>query len=186
LFLFAIASPLVYYSSELKQYSSDVFVTLVILLAGIRAREKNLALRSVVKFGAAGAVGIWFSLPATFVAGGVALALVVSCVARKDWGGAGLAGLAGALFLLSFGAEYHFLIRNIRLDHFLEYWSRDLMPFPPSSPWHLLWIWDTFIFLFLFPMGLALKGMGHFRFSVGSSRCLRGIGIPCSSSSSPH
>ena len=167
LFLFAIASPLVYYSSELKQYSSDVFITLVILLAGIRAREKNLALFSVAMFGAAGAVGIWFSQPATFVAGGVALALVVSCVAQKDWGGAGLAGLAGTLFLLSFGAEYHFLIRHIRLDHFLEYWSRDLMPFPPSSPWHLLWIWDTFIFLFIFPMGLALKGLGAFSFLCG-------------------
>lgn len=64
LFLFAIASPLVYYSSELKQYSSDVCITLAILLAGIRAREKNLDLFSVAMFGAAGAVGIWFSQPA--------------------------------------------------------------------------------------------------------------------------
>jgi hypothetical protein len=173
LFLFAIASPLVYYSSELKQYSSDVFITLVILLAGFRAREKNLAYCSVAMFGAAGAAGIWFSQPATFVAGGVALALVVSCVARKDWGGAGLAGLAGTLFLLSFGAEYHFLIRNIRLDHFLEFWSRDLMPFPPSSPWHLLWIWDTFILLFFFPMGLDLKGLGAFSFLCGAISMLK-------------
>jgi len=173
LFLFAIASPLVYYSSELKQYSSDVCITLAILLAGIRAREKNLDLFSVAMFGAAGAVGIWFSQPATFVAGGVALALVVSCVARKDSGGAGLAGLAGTLFLLSFGAEYHFLIRNIRLDLFLEFWSRDLMPFPPSSPWHLLWIWNTFILLFYFPMGLALKGMGAFSFLCGALSMLK-------------
>jgi len=167
LFLFAIASPLVFYSSELKQYSSDVFITLVILLAGIRAREKLLDLSSVAMFGAAGAVGIWFSLPATFVAGGVALALVVSCVARKDLGGGVLAVLAGTLFLLSFGAEYHLLIRNVRLDYLLEFFSRDLMPFPPSSPWHLLWIWDTFIFLFIFPMGLALKGLGAFSFLCG-------------------
>jgi 4-amino-4-deoxy-L-arabinose transferase-like glycosyltransferase len=83
LFLFAIAWPLVDYSSELKQYSSDVFITLVILLAGFRAREKPLDLVSVAMFGAAGAIGIWFSQPAACVAGGVALALVVSCVREK-------------------------------------------------------------------------------------------------------
>ena len=39
LFLFAIAGPLVYYSAEMKQYSSDVLVTMVIFLAGFRAWE---------------------------------------------------------------------------------------------------------------------------------------------------
>jgi len=168
LFLFAIASPLVYYSSELKQYSSDVFVTLVILLAGIHAREKNLSLFSVAMFGAAGAAGIWCSQPATFVSGGMALAILVASIARKDWRGAGLAVLAGALFLSSFGAEYYLLIRHIPIDHFLKFWAQDLMPFPPSSFWHLLWIYDTFIVQFRFPMGLTLAGMGAFSFLCGS------------------
>ena len=168
LFLFAIASPLVYYSSELKQYSSDVFVALVILLAGIHVREKNLAVFPVAMFGAAGAVGIWCSQPASFVAGGIALALLVASIARKDWRGAGLAGLAGTLFLSSFGAEYYFLIRHVPIDPFLKFWAQDLMPFPPSSIWHLLWIYETFIVQFRFPMGLTLAGMGAFSFLCGS------------------
>jgi hypothetical protein len=168
LFLFAIASPLVYYSSELKQYSSDVFITLVILLAGIHAREKNLALFSVAMLGVAGAAGIWCSQPATFVAGGIALALMVACIARKDWRGAGLAVLAGTLFLLSFGVEYYFLIRHIPIGHFLKFWSQNLMPFPPTSFWHLLWVYETFIDLFRFPMGLTLAGIGAFSFLCGS------------------
>jgi hypothetical protein len=77
------------------------------------------------------------------------------------------------VFLLSFGAEYYFLIRNIQLDHFLEFWKQALMPFPPISPWDLLWIWDTFIRLFYFPMGLALKGLGAFSFLCGALSMLK-------------
>ena len=70
--LFAIGSPLIYYASEVKQYSSDVFIALLLLwLAGgtvhpdgqtdFRPGRRNLLLAII------GALSLWFSHPALFV-----------------------------------------------------------------------------------------------------------------------
>ena len=102
------------------------------------------------------------------MAGGVALALLVSCGVRKEWGGAGLAILAGLLFILSFGVEYYLLLRFIPMAYFKEFWSSSFLPFPPSSLWHLVWIYDTFIAYFFFLLGLTFAGLGAFAFLCGA------------------
>lgn len=74
----AFAIPLIMQAAEVKQYSSDVTVALVLMLLALprairRPRDEILA-------GVSGAVAIWFSQPAVLVAG--ALALIV---AHRAW-----------------------------------------------------------------------------------------------------
>ena len=70
--LFAICQPLLYYSSDLKPYSSDVMIALGIYLLGLVCIEKESRfVRSLFLLSIAGAILIWFSYPAVFsLAGG--------------------------------------------------------------------------------------------------------------------
>src|SRR5690242_15711000 len=65
--LFAISPSLIYYSSELKQYSCDVAVAILLYFLAIEGSDGSWKPLKVVTFGLAGAIAIWISHPATFV-----------------------------------------------------------------------------------------------------------------------
>ena len=70
--MFALADDLIYYSSEIKQYSSDVAIALGLLLY-VFISDKCCA-RSYVTFAFLGCLAVWFSFPVVFVvAGGIDL-----------------------------------------------------------------------------------------------------------------
>jgi hypothetical protein len=132
--LFAISWGLIYYSSELKQYISDVMVAvLLIFLAGnyLRANARG---SDFLKLGIVGAVVIWISHPSVFILAAIGVALVYEKLFRAKhipfpW----IFGL-GAAWLASFGLEYFVSLRNIVTDGFLvEYWRKAYMPMPPWS-----------------------------------------------------
>jgi len=80
--LFAVSEPLVYYSSEIKQYSTDTAVAVGLLLGAAavdwrRARSSQLVVAIVV-----GALLVWFSLTALIMLPSLILALLIS--ARVD------------------------------------------------------------------------------------------------------
>ena len=78
--LFALCAPLILFSSEVKPYSTDVAISLVLLWAGKNMTESTLEWRQVLGFGLLGAVAIWFSFPASFVLAGIAAVLVIKAV----------------------------------------------------------------------------------------------------------
>ena len=85
--LFALNDWLIYYASELKQYSSDAALTLVAFLlaagpteeTGLESRRRLLALAGF------GVAGVWFSHPLALVLGGVGSYLVVRAALRGEW-----------------------------------------------------------------------------------------------------
>src|ERR1700730_12530170 len=83
--LFATSAPLIYYSSEVKQYSGDVAIALVLWSAAMYYASCRLTLGRVVLFGILGAVSVWFSHPATFVLAGIGISLVLFCRPEDRW-----------------------------------------------------------------------------------------------------
>ena len=73
LVLFATSGSLVYYSCEVKQYSSDVMIVLLILCIAVETLRRPTRPAWFLLLGAVGAFGIWFSHPAVFVLGSVGL-----------------------------------------------------------------------------------------------------------------
>jgi uncharacterized membrane protein len=74
--LFASAGDLIYYGSEVKQYSSDVAATLVLLLVGVLLYEQPVRrARTTAAFAAAGCAVLFVSYAAVFPAVGVAVVL---------------------------------------------------------------------------------------------------------------
>ena len=83
--LFAISDTLIYYSSELKPYSSDLNFTLLLIICSIYIQSRKLNLVRSALFGGLGAVMPWFSYPSAFVLAGVGLSFAVFSINRKDW-----------------------------------------------------------------------------------------------------
>jgi len=76
--LFAIAGPVIYYSSEVKPYSSDVAVALLLSCAAVYCVSREVSTREYIAIGLLGFASIWLSHPAVFVLTGIAVS--IACV----------------------------------------------------------------------------------------------------------
>jgi hypothetical protein len=143
--LFAISRGLVYYSTELKQYSSDVLIVLVLTSFALRThRSDTWSWGRMVAWGLLGAGAVWFSHPAAFVLAGTGTVYLVDCLARRDWRRLGGFGLAGVLWLASFAACYVLFLSKLSQNTFLlSFWKSHFMPLPPHSAADLEWFVAT-------------------------------------------
>jgi Dolichyl-phosphate-mannose-protein mannosyltransferase len=147
--LYATVEPLLYYSSETKQYSLDALATvLLLLLASPALLERSLSGRRAVGLLLAGVVAFWFSHPSIFVAGGVWLALALARVGMPARRAMSLAVLAVS-WLAVFGLAYALVLRNAKgVSTALGLGSVDSTPGPVGvlrDGWHA----------FAFPVGFA-------------------------------
>ena len=66
----------IYYSSEIKQYGSDLMIALL-LVSVIHSQSKILTMRQVLLFSGIGAIAIWVSHPAIFILASIALTQIL-------------------------------------------------------------------------------------------------------------
>ncbi len=158
--LFAAGAPVVYYASEVKQYSSDVFIALLLLwLAGeiqsfnhkatpnnTKEHEENLKRSSIgelhvlrgqkVFLTVTGILAVWCSHPALFVLAGVGATLLVHYAIQKDYRQLKQTLLMISLWVASFAALYFISLRGLAANTFLlDYWATSFMPMPPWANW---------------------------------------------------
>ena len=107
LVLFALSDDLIYFSSEVKQYSLDVAVAVAVSLATLHAIGRPVSGR--IGWGMAlGAIASpWFSFPAVFIVAGCGLALVVTSLFAGHLRDAALWCMIGAAWSVSFVAGYN-------------------------------------------------------------------------------
>jgi len=166
--LFALSEPLVFYASELKPYSTDVLVGLLIAWPALLVVRRGASSRRLAALGAAGALGPWFSLPAPFVCGGAGLAAATALWRRGGAREAARVAPLAALWLASFGAEYALWLRGLRGDELLaESWKGYFAPLPVSGE-ALAWWWRGFLGFFNDPLGLPATGPAAFLFVAGA------------------
>ena len=136
--VFALNSWLIFYSSELKQYGSDVTVTLLLVYLSTRCLSKDSQARDFIWMGVAGVLTIWISHVAVFILPGIGLALVLEkYLQKKNIPTVWLLSL-GIAWPISFGADYHVALQHTATDKFFQtYWQKAFLPLPPWSnpPW---------------------------------------------------
>jgi len=142
--LFAFSARLIYYSSELKQYSSDVFITLLLLFIIPKCLTDKTRVFDLVALGIAGVLAMWLSHPAFFILLAILLTLGLNILITRDrqrlgWV-MGLAGIWGINFLFVYLISLRYLAANSAL---LDYWSGNFAPLPPWS--NLAWYYDAFV-----------------------------------------
>jgi 4-amino-4-deoxy-L-arabinose transferase-like glycosyltransferase len=163
--LFAISDPLIYYSSEVKQYSSDVAIALLLFLVTFHILARELTAPRIALFGVLGATAIWVSYPSVFILAGVGVSLTSFYLGKRDWVRIGSLSIAYSLWALSFVVLYFVSLRSLSSNKvLLDYWSNAFLPFPPLD---FSWFINTFFGIFENPAGLSLSGIAALTFLIG-------------------
>jgi len=167
--LFIFSGPLIYYASEVKQYSSDVAIAVLMYFLTIRYIIRNgFDVRNAIVFGIIGSVAIWISHPALFILIGVGTVLIWLYIRRKTWGDLRRLVIACAFLVLNFTVLYFISLRHLaQNDVLLDYWTASFMPLAPLSLREVRWFIDTFFSVFEYPLGLAFAGLGSLSFLAG-------------------
>jgi Dolichyl-phosphate-mannose-protein mannosyltransferase len=150
--MFSINSWLIFFSSELKQYSSDVMVALLLIYLSSRCFKEDARVRDFQLLGVGGIMTIWMSHISIFILAGIGLTLVLEKIIHKKYMSfSWIIGL-GAVWLISFGAEYIFTLQYIAADkYFQTYWQKAFMPLPPWRD--IQWLVKTYYSFILIIVG---------------------------------
>jgi hypothetical protein len=167
--LFVISEPLIYYSTEVKQYGGDVTFELLLWLSAIRAWEAPFRWSRYIILGLAGAIAIFLSHAGVFVLAGIGLAALIGGE-RPDEGARRMAGLgaAAAIWLAAFGGMYalslHRLAQNAQLH---RYFTERLEGFPPGGALaDVRWLFGRISQSLVYPGSLD-RGMGALGLLLG-------------------
>lgn len=145
LLMFSVSGAMIAYSTELKQYSTDVLVALLLIYLTLRVLRDETQWR-IIMFGLVGIAAILMSHPAVFTLPVVGLVLAGVALYKKAYPqiyrliGMG-AVWAGTLFVV-----YLISLRNlVGNENLQEYWKDSFAPMPPWE--HLDWYRNIFIAL---------------------------------------
>ncbi len=155
--LFALSPALVYYSSYLKPYATDLACAVLFLLLVLRARRQPLTWRRALGLGAAGALAVWFSQAAVLLLAGIGAALAASeRLALRRPGERAAAGrredrrgpLLGLLALWGAGAAAASWIGWRAMTaasraYLQSFWFNALLPWPPRPAAVADWLANT-------------------------------------------
>lgn len=156
--LFAVGPALVYYASEVKQYSLDVFVAVALLWLSLPLFDEEAEAKEFLWLGGAGLLALWFSHPALFVLAGIGSGLCWKFIGERKWPSLMQTFWMGGAWLLNLGVLYLVSLRHLRQNSFLmDFWQENFMPLPPwSQP---AWFGGIFSSLVQMQVGISLPGL---------------------------
>ena len=167
--LFSLSARLIYFSSELKPYSSDVVIVLSLLLVFKHLNLKAPSIKHSVYLGILGAISIWVSFPSIFVLAGHAIYTGFLCLFNRKLRTLSIHSIIfsiwGVSFLIYYYSYLHPLIRVCTGS--FAYWQKAFAPFPLHSFSDLQWYPRVFLNIFTDPVGLYLPIFGALTFLVG-------------------
>lgn len=132
--LFVFNPRLIYYSSEVKQYILDVFVTITLLLIAAPLLDAQASKKNFVQLALAGFLALWFSHPALFVLAGIGLTLIIIYFRQHDSVSLRYVLGMGILWIATIGFLYLVILNDLRQNAYMqEYWQAGFVPLPPWS-----------------------------------------------------
>jgi len=160
LLLFAVGDHLIYFASEVKPYSGDVMVCLLVMLSCLLVIQKNLQPRYVLLFGLIAAFGFWFSYPSIFVFVACALICVLWALHGKHYRMLWWVVIACFIAAVSFLVQYVVVLRSSSTSPELTaFWQHAFAPLPPRTFSDIMWYGYVFLRMFKFPLGLWEYGL---------------------------
>jgi len=177
--MMAVSDKLISQSNELKHFTLDLLLAVLILWLAIRAFYSSLPTRLVLLLGFTGALGIWFSFASGFVFAGAGLALCWPALLRWDSPARLALAAGGAMGLLSL----FILLPTLHAQSgagLMEFWKSS---FPdPTHPVRMaVWLGRSVLGLFNYfwqPLGLVVflvAGLGSAQMCQAGSRCALAI-----------
>lgn len=146
--LFGLVDPLIYYASELKQYSSDVAITVLLLAIASDYNNHPRQISRTIILTAVGAASIWISHPALFALAAIGMSLLLHRVSIRRW--SNLAPELGMFiaWIISFVVLYAVSLRNLASHDVLRNaWTDRFAPSSPISTSSLRWFIERFFYV---------------------------------------
>ncbi len=157
----ALSSGLIYYSSELKPYAGDAFLATALLLAAAYYFDRPGSNARLGLLAGLGVVALWFSYPAVFILGGIAVAMVFAWAAEFDW--RRVSRDVVGLWLswgVSFLAHYRLWISGQVSDEAMQsFWTGMYLPLPAYSVAALKWLYALPFNMLSSPTGFVRPGV---------------------------
>src|SRR6185295_9297291 len=170
LLFFAVSEQVIYFSAQIKQYSGDVALTLLIVLIGLHVESKELTARRIALLSLTGGVVVWISHPSVFTLAGVGTTLALVALRKKQWVRLGKIAFCGACWLASFAVFYAVSLRQLSANQRLDVsWMNKgtFMPLPPTSWTDVGWFFKTFFGMFSNPADLPFPIAAGLVFAAG-------------------
>lgn len=171
----AVNKHLLFYTSDLRHYSTDVLLTCILLWYVLRFQsylihaypsEKHMGALMIM-----GAVAVWFSLASLFVLSSIGIVWIFQSMYGRKYRSMQWAIASSGVWAVSFYVHYLILDLNIAARALGPELLYELIPggapFPPQSFADALWYRENFEKLFYFPVGLTFRGLGAFAFLIG-------------------
>ena len=158
--LFSLGIPFIYFSSQVKQYSSDVAAALLLVWATLATHRQGVTRARAFWLGVLGAALAWFSQPAVFVMAGIGTGLAILAFKEGERHTTGWFGITCALWAASAAAVVtHSLgaVGELDREYFQWFWSGGFMPVPPRTLSELAWLPGKLTWVF----GAFGLGLGH-------------------------
>ena len=134
LFLFSFGMPVLRYATEVKQYSTDVLITISLLLLCAKWKPGDLDIKTGIFWVMIGGFVVWFSMPGVFLLFGIGVYYLFEIYKNKSWTKAVYIIGPILFWLLNFGIYYYAIIRkDIGLENLEDYHGRFFLPLLPGS-----------------------------------------------------
>ncbi|KIO75683.1 hypothetical protein TH53_19575, partial [Pedobacter lusitanus] len=157
--ILALSPPLVFHAVEIKQYSTELFATILILYTYIRYHEKQ-AIASLLLWGLWGAIILWFSYSSVFILAGMAAGISYRSLYKKDWKMFFRQLMPFSLWLIAFAVNYLLFTHKHAESGWVILWFdfyHYFMPLPPVNAADLRWYPAALYHLIEYPLGLTWK-----------------------------
>ncbi len=157
---------LVYYATELKQYSSDVLVSLFSCLLLLQISTQRLNTIRVILYSLLGSLAIWFSHPAVFTLAGIGASILVNYIITNRKSKLFKVLLIYFSWFISFAIFYFVSVQSLNNNQdLMTSWKNAF----PSSPFDIIWLFDAFGKFFYKPLGFKgiMDGVAIFAFVAG-------------------
>lgn len=158
--LFSVGIPFIYFSSQVKQYSSDIAVALLLLVLALDLRSDGVSRRRATWLGIAGLLLGWISQTALFVMVGIGTALLIQVWGRRDRQAIQALTIIGALWLVTGVSVVAHSVGSVAptdREYFKWFWNGGFMPLPPRTLADVAWLPMKLIWVF----GAFAPGLGH-------------------------
>jgi uncharacterized membrane protein len=163
----AVSEHVVFYTSEVKQYSSDVMWCLLVLLVLHPLLQQTTRRRSWTVAAVTGAISIWFSQPVLFVLAACGLVLFAD-VLRSHRADLKRTVVLGASWLGSLALNYVFILRSqAGRSDLIRYWIESFPPRGEGKMAQLVWLNERIVEYVDIPAGLYSFGLVVFGVIVG-------------------
>ncbi len=171
---FCLSPSLIYYSAELKQYSLDLFLGLVLVLIFGRFMQAPFRFKTSCAIGLIGAVAMWISNATLFILASFGFTAFFMTVLRKRWRCLMCAFLIYGCWAVSFWFLYQRVLSSmVTNDLLFQMWKGALLESPLFSWAAAQWVQKVFSEMFVDPLYFPTAAVGFPLFVLGLISLIR-------------